>query len=142
MDSPDAQVDDDCVDVSVHGHFAWRALGLCSAGMGRLLPAMADGHGVSALRDDAGKARDDEGLECVAGVLHIFALHPGNVSDAQRRGQLGSRLRAIQHRCLVRELHRVDHPGVPRGLFEESRLPEERKSTRFDCFARIELPVQ
>ena len=152
VDSSDAQMDDDCLDVSVHGDFAWRALGLRGAGLGRLLglgpggecvaSAVADGHGVSALCDDAGKARHDEGLERVAGLHHVPAVHPGDVPDAQRRGQLGSCVRAIQHRDLVCELHRADHLGLPWGLFEESRLSEERESARFDRFSRIEFLVQ
>jgi len=64
--------------------------------------SVADGHGVPALRDDAGKTRHDEGLERVAGVLHVSALHPRDIPDAQRHSQLGSCLRAIQHRHLVR----------------------------------------
>ena len=96
MDSPDAQVDHDCVDVSVRGDSARRALGLRGARLGRLLGmgsgrervvlAVADGYGIPALGDDAGKARDDEGMERVAGVHHVPSLHPGNVPDAQWRG--------------------------------------------------------
>ncbi len=55
------------------------ALGVCGAGLGRLLgmgpgrkclvASVADGHGVSAFGDDAGKARDDEGVERLASVF-------------------------------------------------------------------------
>jgi len=34
VDSPDAQVDHDCVDVSIHGAFAWRALAYAVLGWG------------------------------------------------------------------------------------------------------------
>ena len=96
MDSPDAQMDDDRVDVSVHGNFAGRALGVRSTGLGRILgmgsgrecfvAAVAYRNGVSALGDDAGKARNDEGVERVARVLHVCAMHSWNAADPQRRG--------------------------------------------------------
>src|SRR5260370_40644312 len=99
MESSDAQVDDDCVDVSVDWNSAWRALGLRGSRLGRLLglgsrrdriaAAVAGEHGVPALRDDAGKARNDEGVECVAGAHHLSALYPRDIPDAQRSGQLG-----------------------------------------------------
>src|SRR6266567_4041014 len=78
VDSPDAQVDHDCVDVPVVWNFAWSALGLRGVGLGRLLGlgsggervsvAVADGNSVSALGDDAGKTRHDESVERVVGV--------------------------------------------------------------------------
>jgi len=37
VDSPDAQMDHDCVDVSVDGNFAWRALAYAVLGWGRVL---------------------------------------------------------------------------------------------------------
>src|SRR5262249_60025162 len=65
VDSPDAQMDDGGVVLPVPGDFAGRALGVRCAGVGRLLglgsggkcfaAAVADGNGVSALGDDAGK---------------------------------------------------------------------------------------
>jgi len=62
-------------------HWAYAVLGWAVTGLGPgrecVFPAVADGHGVPAFRDDAGKARHDEGLERVAGVHHISALHPG-----------------------------------------------------------------
>ncbi len=64
------------------------------------------------------------------------------ISDTLRHSQLGSCFRAIQHRQLVRGLSRAYHNSVLGGVSEESRLPEERESTRFDRFARIKLPVQ
>ena len=82
--------------------FSGHALGLCGAGLGRLLgmgpggerfaDAVADGHGVSAFGDDAGEARHDEGLERVADFLHVPADDAGHDADARRAGQLGARL--------------------------------------------------
>ena len=111
-------------------------------GRERIFPSVADGHGVPALRDDAGKARHDEGLERMAGIHHIPALHPGDVPDAQRGGQFCSCVRAIEHRHVVRGIPRADHSGVLRSVSEKSRLPEERESTGFDYFPRIEFSVQ
>ena len=68
------------------------------------LAAVADGHGVPALRDDAGKARHDEGVERLAGVHHVHAVHSGHDADAQRSRQFRARVRAIEHRQLVRGL--------------------------------------
>ncbi len=44
--------------------------------------AVADGDGVSALGDDAGEARDDEELECVADLLDVYADDSGDAADA------------------------------------------------------------
>ncbi len=43
---------------------------------------MADGDGVSALGDDAGEARDDEELECVAHLLDVHADDSGDAADS------------------------------------------------------------
>jgi c-type cytochrome biogenesis protein CcmF len=75
-------------------------------------------------------------------VYCTFLLHPGHVPDAQRSGQLRPRIRAIQHRNLVRELHRRHHFGLSRRVFEEPRLLEERESARLRDLPRIELPFQ
>src|SRR6267143_7268737 len=98
-------MDDDRVDVSVHGNSARGALGLRSAWLGRILglgsrgervlAAVAYGNGVPALRDDAGKARNDEGVERVACVLHVFTVHSRNPSDSQWRREFGPCVRAI-----------------------------------------------
>src|ERR1700742_4276933 len=76
MDSHYAPLDDGDVALSDVRDFSRRALGVFGTWMGRLLgmgpggecvaDAVADRHGVSALSDDAGKARHDEELECVA----------------------------------------------------------------------------
>ena len=42
---------------------------------------------------------------------------------------------------LVRRVSGRDFAGLLRGVFQESRLFEERESTRFDRFARIEFSV-
>ena len=152
VDSSDAPLDHDRLGVSVGGNSARRALGLCRARMGRLLglgpgrkcvpDAVADGNGVSALGDHAGKARDDARVERLAGLSHVHVMHPGHFADAQRRGQFGPRLCGIEHRPLVLGLSAADHPRVPRGLFQESRLPAQRQSTRLHALARVQLPVQ
>ncbi len=112
VDSPHAQVDDDCVGFSDRRDFAGCALGLCGSGLGRILGlgsgrkcfavAVAYRHCVSALRDDAGKARHDESVECVAGFFHLSVMHSRHVFNSQRRSQLGARFCQFEHRQLVR----------------------------------------
>ena len=112
MDSHHAPLDHDRLGLPERRHSAGRALGLRRARLGRLLglgpgrkcvaAAVAYRHGVSALGDDAGKARHDESVERVAGLHHVHAVHPGHVADAHGRGQFRARLRAIDHRHLVR----------------------------------------
>jgi len=75
------------------GIWPWRALGRTAVlGWGgywgwdpvenaSLAAAMVDGNRVSSflpLGDDAGKARYDEGMERVAGVRHVHAVHSGD----------------------------------------------------------------
>src|ERR1700676_118888 len=145
-------MDDDRLVFPNDGNFTRGALGLCGSrlgwllGMGpgrkRVFAAVADGHRVSAFRDDAGKARDDEGLERLAGFLHFHVVDPGNLADAQWRGQFGARLRAIEHWQLVRGFSGADSCSVLYGLREESRLFEERESARLHGLSRIQLFVQ
>src|ERR1700692_814899 len=52
--------------------------------------ALADGDGVSTLGDDAGEARDDEELECVAHLLDVHAYDSGDAADAVGDCELGS----------------------------------------------------
>ncbi len=76
----------------------------CGAGLGRLLgmgsgrerhlDAVADGHRLSALGDDAGEARHDEELERLADLLDVHADDAGNAADALRPGELRARVRA------------------------------------------------
>ena len=92
-------------------HFSGRALGLFRAWLGRLLglgsggerfaDALAYRDGLSALGDDAGKARHDEELERVADLQHVHAVHSGNGPDALRPGEFGARLCPVFHRRLV-----------------------------------------
>jgi cytochrome c biogenesis factor len=96
----------------------YTGLGLRSFGLGRLLglgssrkrfvASLAHRHRLPSLRDDAGKARHDEGLERMAGLLHLPALYPWHIPDAQRRGQLRSRFRQFADRPVVRRLHGRD----------------------------------
>jgi len=86
------------------------------------------------------KARHDEGLERLAGVHYVHAVHFGNDADAQRRGELGARFRAIEYRSwFVGFLLVVMR--LSRCVFQEPGLPQERKPARFDGFEGIELPL-
>src|ERR1019366_5984410 len=102
MDSHYAPLDHGRVVLSGDRRAARRALGLRGAWLGRLLgvgsgrkrgaAALDYGHGVPAFGDDAGEARDDEGLERVAGLRDVHAVHPGDVADANWDCQLGARV--------------------------------------------------
>src|ERR1700761_3682575 len=95
-------MDNGDVAVSDVRHLYGRALGVQRAGMGRVLglgsggecepDAVADGDGVSALGDDAGEARDDEELECVAHLLDVYVDDSGNSADAVGDCELGARV--------------------------------------------------
>ncbi len=93
------------------GYWAWDPVENAS-----LLPWL-DRHRVSALRDDAGKARHDESVERVAGFHHLPVVHSGNFSNPQRRGQLRARFCQFQYRQLVRGLHDRHHGRLPHGVF-------------------------
>ena len=127
VDSSDAPLDHDRLGLPVGGNSAWRALGLRSARLGRLLglgpgrecvsDAMADRDGVSAFGDHAGKARHDARVECVARLSHVHVMHPGDFADAQRRGEFRPCLRGIEHRPLVLGFSAADYSRVRRGLY-------------------------
>src|SRR5712692_4161576 len=129
-------MDNDRLVLSVGWDSSGGALGVCGARLGRILglgprrkrfaAAMVDGYGFPALRDDAGKARHDEGLERLAGVHHFHAVHPRYDADTQRSREFRTRLRTIEHRNLVCGLSGGDLSGVLRGVYLQSRLLEER----------------
>src|SRR5581483_3146457 len=105
MDSHYAPLDDGDMGLSNDWHFSWRALGVLGPRLGRLLgmgpggecfaDVMADGYGISAFGDDAGKTRHVEDLEHVVCVRYFLAFDPGHFSHAQRCDQFGACLRAI-----------------------------------------------
>ena len=152
VDSHHAALDDGRVGLPDGRDSAGRALGVRGARLGRLLglgsggkcfaAAVDYGHGVFALGDDAGKARDDEGVERLAGVRHVHAVHFGNDADALRRGELGACVRGIDDRRLVRRVPRDYFGRVSDRVVQESRLSAQRQPAGFDGVARVELPVQ
>src|SRR5262249_40904585 len=151
MDSPDAQMDDDRVVLSDRGNFARSALGVRSARLGRLLglgsggkcitAALAYRNGVSALRDDAGKARHDEGVERLARLHHVLLVHPWDDADPQRRSEFRARICAVEYRAMVCGVFGDRNGGLPRGIPQESRLSEERKSARLGDLAGIQFSI-
>src|SRR6185437_13343555 len=96
-------------------HFSRDALGLCGAGLGRLLGlgpggerqlyAVAYRHRISAFGHDAGKEGHDEKLERVADLFHVSADYTWHDTDARWSGEFRARLRAIVDRELVYHLH-------------------------------------
>ena len=61
-----------------------------------LLPWLT-GTAFFAFGDDAGKTRDDEGVERVAGVYNVSAVYSRHLPHAQWRGQLRACVRAVQY---------------------------------------------
>ena len=133
-------------------HLAGNALGLCGAGLGRLLGmgpggerqlhAVADGDGLSALGDDAGEEGHDEELECVADLHHLPADAAGHAADARGAGQFGSRICAVVDRHVVHGLHGDRAGGVHLHLYLAAQPPEERAASGVAGEPRVELPVQ
>ncbi len=152
VDSHHAALDDGDLGIPHRRHFPGRTLGLLGAGLGRVLgmgsggervaDAMADGHGVPAFGDDAGKTRHAEGMERVADLLHVHAGDLRHVPDAIGRGQFGARVRAIVDWHLVREFPGADDGGLPVLVPEEPRTPAQRESAGVARLARVEFPVQ
>ena len=117
------------------GNFPGNALGICCAGMGRILGlgpggerelyAVAYRHGLSALGDDAGEKGDDEELECVAHLLHFPAYAAGHAVDPRRTGELGPRVRAVVDRNMVCGVHGDCAGGVHLHLHSAAQPPED-----------------
>jgi cytochrome c-type biogenesis protein CcmF len=103
------------VGILLGAHWAYAVLGMGS-GRKRFAASVADRHRVSALRDDAGKARHDESLERLAGLLHLPALHSWHIPHTQRHRQFRPRVREFAHRPLVRGISRSHAPGLLRSL--------------------------
>ena len=92
VDPHHAPLDHGDVAISDLWNLPGRALGVQRSGLGRLLgmgpggkclpDAMADGHGLSALGDDAGEARHDEDVERLANLLDVPADDSRNAVDA------------------------------------------------------------
>ena len=105
-----------------------------------LLPWLSR-HRLPSLRHDAGKEGHDEGLEHRPRLLHLLPLHPRHLPHPLRHRAVRSRLRAVDHRQVLRHLprhrhrrHRLAHPRSP-------RIPQERIRTRKRRLPRIQLPV-
>jgi hypothetical protein len=126
VDQGYARMDHGDLAVSDGRHLSGHALGLRGAGMGRLLGlgpggerelhAMADGHGLSALCDDAGKERHDEELERVAHLLHVSADAAGHAADARGAGEFGACVCAVVDRNMVCGVHGDRAGGLHRSL--------------------------
>src|SRR5258708_3371383 len=102
---------------------------------------MVDGDSVSALGNDAGKTRDDESLERLAGLSDVHAVHFGDDAYPQRNRQFRACVCTVEYRQLVCGISGAHSRRMLRGLRKESRLSEERESTGCDRFARIELSL-
>ena len=83
--------------LGLHGARLGRLLGL-GPGRERLADALAHRHGVPALRDDPGEARDAEGLERLAGARHRRARDPRHVPRALRDPGVDPRVRRVDAR--------------------------------------------
>ena len=151
LDPHHAPLDAGHLDVPDHRRSARRRLGLRSARLGRLLGLGSGGerlaaaldyrHGVSAFRNDAGEKGNDEGVEHGAGFLHLLPVHLRNVPDAQRRGAIGTRVRTVVARPILRRVPGGRHRGDAVPDPESPGLSEERSATRKRSLARVEFPV-
>src|SRR5579864_7155307 len=141
-----------CVGISECGDTFGGALGLCGFGVGWVLglgsggecvaAAMDYGDCVSAFGDDAGETRDDEGLECVAGVHHLHALHSGDIAYALWCGEFGACVRAVVDWELVCGFSGACFYCLLLGLLAEPGLFAQRQSVGFAGVARVELSFQ
>ncbi len=108
----------------------------------RLADALAHRHRLPAFGHDAGEARHDEELECVADLLHLHAFHSWHAAHPLRSGQLRARLRAVLHRQLVLRLSLHRAGGLHLHLHSAARSPQVRPQDRVARLARVELPLQ
>src|SRR5262249_46354989 len=96
----------------------------------------------SALRDDAGEERDDEGLEHRPDLGDFLSLHLGNAAHAIGRRAISTRVRALGDRKVLRYLpgnwHRRNYLPDPRS----PGVPEERSTARERDLARVQFSVQ
>src|SRR5580700_5688283 len=92
--------------------------------------AVADGDGVSALGDDAGEARDDEELECVADLLDVYANDSGDAADAVGDREFGACVCAELDRRLVLWVHPDRVCGLPVYVLQAEGSFEVGESAR------------
>src|SRR5215467_13089890 len=111
MDSHHAALDHGRLVVSdMRNHSGW-TLGLWRSGLGRLLglgsgrnsfiPALDLSYGFPAFSNDAGEARHDEEVECLADLHHIPAIDFWHSAHSQRPGAVSTRVCAIEYRSVV-----------------------------------------
>src|SRR5262249_36785645 len=133
VDQDYARVDAGDVAVSDLRNFPRHALGVRSAWLGRLLGmgsggerqlhALADGHRVYALGDDAGKERDDEELERVAHLLYVPADAAGDAADEGGSGEFGARVCEVIDRHVVHGVHGDRSGGLYLYVCSAARSP-------------------
>ena len=108
----------------------------------RSVDALADGDGVSALGDDAGEARDDEELECVADLLDVHADDSGDATDAVGSCVFGACVCAKFDWRLVLWVHSDCVCGLPVYVLQATRSFEDGEQTGRTGKPGVELPVQ
>ena len=133
-------------------NFPGCALGLFSFRLGRLLGmgpggecfahALAHRHRISALGDDAGKARHVESVEHVADLRHILAGDSGDIPYPQRNHQFGARIRAVVDWRMVQMVSADQLGHVYFFLFQKQIAPAQRAQAGVVDFARVEFPIQ
>src|ERR1700723_2210883 len=104
--------------------------------------AMADGDRVSPFRDDAGKTRDDEELECVADLLDVHADDSGDAADAVGDCEFGACVCAELDWRLVLWVHPDCVWGVPVYVLPAEGSFEVGEQAGVAGEPRVELPVQ
>src|SRR5262249_44233718 len=134
MDSHHAPLDHGSLafpDVRNHSR---RTLGLWRPGLGRILglgpgrnrilPSLDFSHRFPAFGDDAGEARHDEEMECLADIHHLPALDFWHSAHAQRPGPVSPRFCAIEYRSLVLHFSGYMFWCLPVLLYQELFAPE------------------
>src|SRR5215469_483353 len=104
--------------------------------------AVADRDGVSAFGDDAGEARDDEELECMAHLLNVSADDAGNAADTVGDCEFGSCVRAVVDWRMVLWFHPGGVFGLPFYFLRAEGPFEEREPAGVVGEPGIELFVQ
>src|SRR5215468_552953 len=94
----------------VRNHSGW-ALGLWRSWLGwilglgpgrnRIVPSLDFSHGFPAFGNDAGEARHDEEVECLADIHHLPAIDLRHSAHSQRLGAVSPRVCAIEYWSVV-----------------------------------------
>src|SRR5215472_16236203 len=149
MDSHHAALDHARLVVSdMRNHSGW-TLGLWRSGLGRLLglgsgrnrivPSLDLSYGFPAFSNDAGEARHDEEVECLADLHHIPAIDFWHSAHAQRIGAVSARVCAVEYRSMVLHFSGSVFCSLRVLLYQELFAPEIREYPGLTGFAGVQF---